>query len=103
MAQPYVWDICVPSGWAGTLPLGVNIQLFELPSHLRTYGVTTIYPSLPGPIPVSIYSPAVATVQTLLDETADPRVKQECVWMYRGFHGDEEALQEAAARYQVRL
>lgn len=103
VAQPYIWDICVPAEWSGALPSGVNIQLFTLPPSLHHYGVTTIYPRLPGGVPVAIYSPAVAVMQVLLDENADPRVQKECVWMYRGFRGDEEALQEAAARYQVSL
>lgn len=102
-ALPFVSEVCVPSNWQGVIPSGFDVHTFILPPDLRTYGVMKVYPPLPGDIPVAMYSSAVAAIQTLIDEEADPQIREECIWMYRSFFGDEEALQEAAQFYQVEL
>lgn len=102
VAFPMWTDVCVPPGWKSPLPRNFALRPFVLPPELRDYGVMTVYPSLPGDVPITIYSPAVALVQMLADEGEYEEYKQDALWMYRHFYKkDERELQEAAARYQI--
>jgi hypothetical protein len=104
VSLPKEVDICVPPGWVARLiPPGFQVHSVVLSSELRTYGVMRLIPERPGTVPIAIYVPAVAVVQTFADPYYDTETRYDAVWMYRQLIGDEGALQEAAQRYHVEL
>lgn len=95
--------------WIREVDIGVQhppvpmarIHQFEVPTTLWQYGVTTIYPSLPGPIAVPMYTPPVALAQVLADPTCDIESAADAVQRYISEYGLDEDLHEAAVRYGI--
>ena len=102
LAVPREADVCVPDNWSGQVPPGFRVHALRLSPELRDYGVMTVYPDPPGTVPVAIYSPAVAVVQTLADEYYYQEIQEESLWMYRQRYPEAD-LQEALRRYQIVL
>lgn len=111
-ALPMQFDVCVPERLlvldrthAGAddavIPYDMGVHPFSLPEPLRTYGVTEVYPAQPGDVPVAMYQPAVAVVQTLADPYYTAEIQKDCVSEYVQAYGVDAALREAAARYGV--
>ena len=101
VSMPRMIDMCLPPGWKGTLPPELGIRPLYVPLPLRDYGVTTVYPTPPGSIPVQMYAPAVALAQVWADPTIPEEDKVDGLVMYRAFLDDEPSLQEALERYEV--
>lgn len=98
-------DVCVPDElveWVrAEMPRDLGVLPFTLPDALRTYGVTQVYPSQPGDVPVAMYSPAVAVAQTLAEPYYTEEVQEDCVDTYIQDYGVDAALREAVALYGV--
>jgi hypothetical protein len=100
---PVQIDVCVPAdlldGVYTEVPGELGVRPFTLPQDLRSYGVTHVYPSQPGDVPVAMSAPAVAVAQTLADPSSMEETREDGVITYVQDVGLDAALQEAAARY----
>lgn len=95
-------DVSVPPRWVGTIPPSVEpVNLIRLAPELFDYGVMTVYPDIPGTVPVRMYAPEVAVAQVLADPTGDREAQEECVPMYMHSSHNHRALDEALDRYGV--
>jgi hypothetical protein len=95
------WLRAVDVGVCHPQPAMEQIHLFQVPAPLWQYGVTEVYPSLPGAIAIPMYSPPVALAQVLADPACDLESAADALIRYVGEHGIDPSLHAAADRYGV--